>query len=49
MTVIKIKQVYTTVEEAMTLHYVEDKEKNSTLTYKEQSNFWRKSYEKALC
>ena len=27
MTVIKIKQVYTTVEEAMTLHYVEDKEK----------------------
>lgn len=27
MTVIKIKQVYTTAEEAMTLHNVEDKEK----------------------
>lgn len=49
MTVIQIKQVYTTVEEAMTLQNVEDKEKKSTLTYKEQRNFWRKSYEKALC
>lgn len=36
MTVIQIKQVYTTVEEAMTLQNVEDKEKKSTLTYMEQ-------------